>query len=101
MKKKLYLTLAILTMPAVCQGAIQTIAAATAVDPTAAGIIPIVSSGGAVTVTANPQVANSEVTGQIIVLKGTSNTDYNIYSNGNGFLIINGHYVPYWNDITP
>jgi len=51
----------------------------------------VVSNGGAVTVVANPQIvvpANFPV-GSLIELEGTSDTDYPIFSHGNG-LILNG-----------
>lgn len=49
----------------------------------------VVSSGGAVTVTASPQIAAGTIVGQELILMGTSDTDYPIFNDGNG-LSLNG-----------
>lgn len=49
----------------------------------------VISSGGAVTVTANPQVSAGTVVGQELIIEGTSDTDYPVLSHGNG-LNLNG-----------
>jgi len=47
------------------------------------------SSGGAVTVTANPQVQAGSIVGQELILEGTSDTDYPTLNDGTG-LALNG-----------
>lgn len=49
----------------------------------------VVSSGGAVTVTANPQISAGTVLGQEMILTGTSDTNYPILNDGTG-LALNG-----------
>lgn len=44
----------------------------------------VVSSGGAVTVTATPQIQAGTIIGEELVLTGTSDTDYPILADGNG-----------------
>ncbi len=47
------------------------------------------SSGGAVTVTANPQITAGTIIGQELEIIGTSDTNYPIFNDGNG-LSLNG-----------
>ena len=49
----------------------------------------VVSSGGAVTVTSNPQIQAGSTVGQELILEGTSDTDYPIFNDGSG-LALNG-----------
>lgn len=49
----------------------------------------VVSNGGPVTVTANPQIQNGTVLGQELIIEGTSDTDYPILNDGTG-LAMNG-----------
>lgn len=52
-------------------------------------LIFVKSSGGAVPITANPQISAGTTVGDEIVLLGTSNTDYLVIDDGNG-LAANG-----------
>lgn len=47
------------------------------------------SSGGAVVVTANPQIQSGSIVGQELILEGTSDTDYPTLNDGTG-LALNG-----------
>lgn len=47
------------------------------------------SAGGAVQITANPQISPGATVGQELVIQGVSDTDYIIFEDGNG-LILNG-----------
>lgn len=49
----------------------------------------VVSSGGAVSITANPQIDTGTSIGQNIIIFGTSDTDYPILNDGTG-LALNG-----------
>lgn len=49
----------------------------------------VVSAGGAVNVTANPQIAAGTTEGQEMLIIGTSDTNYPVFSDGNG-LLLNG-----------
>lgn len=49
----------------------------------------VVSSGGAVTVTVNPQIQAGSIIGQELILEGTSDTDYPILNDGSG-VALNG-----------
>lgn len=63
------------------------VTAGTAITPTAAVPLQtrfIQGSGGAVTVTANPQIAAGTVTGQVLVLQGGSDTNTLTYADGTG-----------------
>lgn len=63
-------------------GKTQTLSASSTV--TIKGVLlPIVSSGGLITLTSDPQIANG-VSGQLIILKGTSDTDRVAFQDGNG-----------------
>jgi len=49
----------------------------------------VISSGGAVVVTANPQVSAGTIVGQELIIEGTSDTDYITLNDGTG-LSLNG-----------
>lgn len=68
-----------------------TISAAGGITPTSdpRQILYAVSSSGAVSVTANPQIAAGTVVGQELILYGGSSSNYIILANGNG-LSLNG-----------
>jgi len=66
-------------------GGTQTLGAADSIDvATDGGIIPVVSSGGAVTMVSDPQIDAAVVGGQFVILLGISNTDYPIFVDGQG-----------------
>lgn len=46
------------------------------------------SAGGAVTITANPQIAAGQRVGQELIVEGTDDTDYIVLNNGNGLGLV-------------
>jgi hypothetical protein len=71
--------------------ATQTIAAGSGVTSVPSTLIRIVSSGGAVTVTADPPITTTGVSdGQELVLMGTSNTDTVKFTNGSSLSLSQG-----------
>jgi len=77
--------------------AVQTLAAADTISPSAR-VLPVMGSGGAVTLTSNPQVtAGSD--GDIIYIEGQSDTDTVTVVDGNGLDLRGGNFTLFQHDI--
>ena len=56
----------------------------TSIDKREDTLFKLVSDGGEVNITTNPQIVAGKVDGQIIILKGTSDVNTIIFEDGNG-----------------
>ncbi len=66
---------------------IQTLGVNDTIDPSVGSLIPVVGSGGAITLASNPSIV-AGVDGQVIVIMGTNDTTTLTLTNGNGMTLV-------------
>lgn len=76
----------------------QTLTASTQINCNSAAMVPVVGSGGAVTLTVNPQIATPAYP-KLCVIQGTSDSNTVTLQNGNGLVLSGGSVALGANDL--